>query len=97
MDTSFGGDGKVVTDLTRHDDWASALAIQADGKIVVAGGAGYARFGVARYNSDGTLDATFGVNGKVMTDFTSGGTPPPGWPSRRTAGSSLSARPPGTA
>ena len=31
-----------------------------------------AKFALARYNSDGTLDATFGVNGKVMTDFTSG-------------------------
>ncbi len=69
LDTSFGGDGKVVTNLTRRDDGASALAIQADGKIVLAGWAGY---GVARYNSDGTLDASFGGDGKVMTDFTSG-------------------------
>ncbi len=69
LDTSFGGDGKVVTNLTRRADGASALAIQADGKVVVVGWAG---FGVARYNRDGTLDATFGVSGKVMTDFTSG-------------------------
>ena len=54
---------------------ASALAIQADGKIVVAGGAGY---GVARFNSDGTLDASFGGDGKVMTDFTSGSDYAPG-------------------
>ena len=31
------------------------------------------KFALARYNSDGTLDASFGVKGKVMTDFTSGG------------------------
>ena len=73
LDTSFGGDGKVVTDLTRSDwdDWASALAIQADGKIVVAGGTARLRR-VARFNSDGTLDASFGVDGKVRTGFASG-------------------------
>ena len=49
LDTSFGEDGKVVTeivtDLTHGhwDDWASALALQADGKIVIAGGARYRR------------------------------------------------------
>ena len=63
LDTSFGGDGKVVTNLTRRDDAASALAIQADGKIVVAGD------GVARYNSDGTLDTRFSGDGKVKTSF----------------------------
>jgi uncharacterized delta-60 repeat protein len=63
LDTSFGGDGKVVTNLTRRDDAASALAIQADGKIVVAGD------GIARYNSDGTLDTSFSGDGKLMTGF----------------------------
>ena len=69
LDTRFGGDGKVVTNRTHGhwDDWASALAIQADGKIVLAGGA---RYRVARLNSNGTLDASFGVDGKVVTDFT---------------------------
>ena len=37
-----------------------------------AGQPGLDKFALARYNSDGTLDATFGVKGKVMTDFTSG-------------------------
>ncbi len=71
LDPSFGGAGKVVTDLTHSnwDDWASALAIQADGKIVVAGGA---RYRVARFGSDGTLDASFGSDGKVRIAFTSG-------------------------
>jgi uncharacterized delta-60 repeat protein len=68
LDTSFGRDGKVVTNLTHShwDDWASALAIQADGKIVLAGGE---RYRVARYNSDCTLDATFGGDGKMRTGF----------------------------
>ena len=50
------------------------MAIQADGKIVAVGTAGEPRrqFALARYNSDGTLDATFGGDGKVMTDFSAG-------------------------
>ena len=69
LDTSFGGDGKVVTNLTRRNDAASALAIQADGKIVLARGGG---FGVARYSSDGTLDASFSGDGRAFVNFTSG-------------------------
>ena len=38
LDVSFSGDGKVVTDITSADsDTANAMAIQGDGKIVVAG------------------------------------------------------------
>ena len=49
--------------------------IARDGRIVVVGTAAAQRYGdtkfaLARYNSDGTLDASFGVNGKVETDFT---------------------------
>jgi hypothetical protein len=39
LDSTFSGDGEVTTDLTRRADFAAAIAIQADGKIVVAGGA----------------------------------------------------------
>ena len=71
LDTTFGGDGRVVTNLPHGREAASAVAIQADGKIVVAGegGAG-GRFALVRYNSDGSLDATFGGDGEVTTDFT---------------------------
>jgi uncharacterized delta-60 repeat protein len=76
LDPSFGGDGRVTTDLSRRGDFAGAIAIQADGKIVVAGGAAFdsrnPRFGLARYNMDGTLDTGFGGDGRVTTDFTSG-------------------------
>ena len=41
LDTSFGGDGKVTTDVTARGDFASKVAIQADGKIVVVGGASW--------------------------------------------------------
>jgi uncharacterized delta-60 repeat protein len=75
LDTSFSGDGRVTTNFTRGDDLADHLAIQADGKIVAAGTAGSfsrnARFALARYNGDGTLDTTFSENGKVTTEFTS--------------------------
>ena len=81
LDATFGVDGKVMTDFTSGVDSANGVAIQADGKIVVVGPAGSydrnqgrTKFALARYNSDGTLDATFGGDGKVMTDFTSGGT-----------------------
>jgi uncharacterized delta-60 repeat protein len=72
LDTSFGGDGKVITNFTRRFDAAAAVAIQADGKIVTAGGAGFSntKFALARYNTDGTLDTTFGGDGRVTTNFT---------------------------
>ncbi len=70
LDTTFGGDGKVATNFTSEDDFATSIALQADGKIVVAGGVGgVSRFGLARYNTDGTLDTTFGGDGKVITRF----------------------------
>jgi uncharacterized delta-60 repeat protein len=67
----FGIRGKVRTDFG-GDDVANALAIQRDGRIVVAGRTGPA-FAVARYTQDGRLDPTFGDGGKVVTDF---GAPP---------------------
>jgi uncharacterized delta-60 repeat protein len=73
LDPSFGGDGKVTTDVGGLDQ-ADGVAIQRDGKIVVAGsagGAGGRDFAVARYNADGSLDPTFGGDGKVTTDFAS--------------------------
>jgi uncharacterized delta-60 repeat protein len=73
LDPAFGGDGKVTTNLTAGVDSATSVAIQADRKIVVAGGAGGAggRFGLARYNLDGSLDTTFGGDGTVTTNFSS--------------------------
>jgi uncharacterized delta-60 repeat protein len=67
-DVKFGTSGKVLTLIAPTSD-ASAVALQADGKIVVAGGAGYADFALARYDADGRLDPTFGDGGTVVTDF----------------------------
>lgn len=68
LDAAFGNGGRVITVLTKFDDLARAIALQSDGKIVVAGEAD-SDFAVARYNSDGSLDATFDGDGKVSTSI----------------------------
>lgn len=76
LDPTFDGDGKVTTDFAAGSEGAEAVAIQADGKIVVAGSAsfsgGVSDFALARYNADGSLDTGFEGDGKVVTDFSSG-------------------------
>jgi uncharacterized delta-60 repeat protein len=75
-DPLFSGDGKVVTDLSARGDFAAAVAVQTDGKIVVAGSAAFdgrnPKFALVRYKPNGTLDTSFGGDGKVVTNFTSG-------------------------
>ncbi|MFD8147058.1 calcium-binding protein [Streptomyces sp. NPDC059708] len=72
LDTSFDGDGKVTTDFAANSlDGAADLALQPDGRIVAAG-ISQADFGVARYNTNGSLDSGFGTGGKVHTDVSSG-------------------------
>lgn len=70
LDNSFDTDGKVSTIFSAADAKAKALAIQSDGKIVVAGlssDGSVERFAVARYNTNGSLDNTFDSDGKVTT------------------------------
>jgi uncharacterized delta-60 repeat protein len=74
LDTSFGNGGKVTTSFPDFPGaYGSAMAIQPDGKIVVVGEAesssGTRVFAIARYNTDGSLDSTFGKKGEVTTDF----------------------------
>jgi uncharacterized delta-60 repeat protein len=73
LDSTFGNGGRVTTDFAGNRDQAFALALQSDGKIVAAGSAivsgAQPDFALARYNSDGSLDSTFGSGGKVTTDF----------------------------
>ena len=74
LDTTFGDGGTVRTGFR---DWEMAVGvdIQRDGKIVAAGtslspdGLSPSGFAVARYNCDGSLDATFGDGGKIVTEF----------------------------
>jgi uncharacterized delta-60 repeat protein len=75
LDTTFSGDGKLTTDFTPGADLVFyGLAIQTDGKLVVAGVAG-GEFALARYKTDGSLDTTFSADGKVTTNFTRYGDP----------------------
>jgi uncharacterized delta-60 repeat protein len=68
LDKTFDGDGKVGTEFSAGFDAAFSVLIQPDGRIVAAGEA-EGDFALARYNSDGTLDTTFGGSGMVVTDF----------------------------
>jgi uncharacterized delta-60 repeat protein len=87
LDSSFGTNGKVSTDFGGAGDVAQGVALQGDGKLVVAGctatpgvtaalescgkttGGNPGDFALARYNTNGALDPSFGVNGLVTTDF----------------------------
>jgi uncharacterized delta-60 repeat protein len=72
LDNSFSVDGKVTTDFGTDDDYGYSVAIQPDGKIVVCGQTIPITdndFAVARYNTDGSLDNSFGVAGKVTFDL----------------------------
>jgi uncharacterized delta-60 repeat protein len=66
LDTTFGVNGIVITDINNSQDHIYGLAIQSDFKIVAVGDT---HFSVARYNSDGALDTTFGYNGIVTTQI----------------------------
>src|SRR5205814_9738233 len=77
LDNSFG-EGGIVTTTFPEGSYASDVALQADGKIIAAGTvfvdftpgeSSNTDFALARYNPDGTLDATFGNGGEVSTDF----------------------------
>ena len=74
IDTTFGNKGVVIT-LFGNQNWANSVAIQSDGKIVVAGSterpSGNTDFLLIRYLSQGTLDSSFGNNGIVTIDFDS--------------------------
>jgi uncharacterized delta-60 repeat protein len=81
LDPSFGISGTVSTDFARSVDSAQALLLQSDGKLVAVGRADYWycppndyceehwHYGIARYRSNGQLDASFGVSGTTAVTF----------------------------
>lgn len=75
LDSSFSSDGKVMLDFAPgKEDHAMNLEIQPDGKILVGGTSldlYTSDFGLARFNSDGSLDNSFGTSGKVTTSISS--------------------------
>jgi uncharacterized delta-60 repeat protein len=76
LDTSFDGDGITTVDPSGGGGTAWGVALQADGKIVVAGqdwnGALGYDFGVARLNTNGSLDTTFSGDGLLTTNIFGG-------------------------
>jgi uncharacterized delta-60 repeat protein len=71
LDPNFGVGGKVIADFNGASDVAEEVFIQSDKKIVVAGTSN-GKFALIRYNSDGSVDSTFGTNGKIVTTITPG-------------------------
>lgn len=75
LDTSFGGDGIILTTIGTGSDIGYSVAVQSDGKIVVGGvsnNGSNTDFAMVRYNSDGSLDTTFSSDGKVTTAIGTG-------------------------
>jgi uncharacterized delta-60 repeat protein len=72
LDTTFGATGKFLTTVGTGADTANAVALQADGKIVVGGRAASLGMALVRYNSDGSLDTTFDSDGRVTTIVSTG-------------------------
>jgi len=74
LDLTFDGDGIVTTPIGSSNEIATAISLQSNGKIIVGGfsfNGGNDDFALVRYNSNGTLDSSFGTGGKVTTDFSS--------------------------
>ncbi|HEX9928603.1 MAG TPA: FG-GAP-like repeat-containing protein [Pyrinomonadaceae bacterium] len=72
-DTSFDGDGIALTEVNGNSVAATAVNLQSDGKIVVSGTTvnstlAYS-FAVVRFNSNGSIDSSFGTNGIVITNI----------------------------
>ncbi len=74
LDEGFGNKGKVVTDFGASSEEINDIALQEDGRIVVAGSVNRSlslntNMGLARYSTDGSLDNEFGTEGKVVVNF----------------------------
>src|SRR5204863_4059157 len=73
LDPTFGTGGKMIAALDPGGDQLTAIALQADGKIVAAGSVIHDNwqlsFLVARFNPNGTLDSNFGNGGTILTNF----------------------------
>ena len=76
LDITFGDDGKVITNVGTFNDRGNTIAIQNDGKIVVAGqsyNGTISLFTILRYETNGSLDPTFGNEGVAFVSFGASG------------------------
>ncbi|MCJ7432362.1 MAG: cadherin domain-containing protein, partial [Anaerolineales bacterium] len=69
LDPTFGTNGIVIADLGSSSDSVSDIALQPDGRIIMMGSATSQLPILMRYNSNGSVDATFGTNGKLTLNF----------------------------
>ncbi len=73
VDTTFGGTGLVITDIAGFADWGRTVSLLPNGKIVVTGETmdimAATSYALVRYNYDGSLDTSFGVNGFSIGKF----------------------------
>lgn len=76
LDNTFGATGRITVDLYNKNDYLNSIVMQ--GSKIIAAGTTFndnantdADFGITRINSDGTVDNTFGIQGKVKTDYSS--------------------------
>lgn len=77
IDATFGTNGFVNTTVVNEGGYTNMMKLQSDGKILVTGcfstngssNASYFDFCTARYNTDGSIDTTFGINGYAITGF----------------------------
>jgi uncharacterized delta-60 repeat protein len=73
-DNTYDFDGVALVEVVPGYNFGYAMALQGDGKIVQTGAAqnSVINCGTVRYNSDGSIDSTFGVNGIILTNFSPG-------------------------
>lgn len=73
LDNTFGTNGYVITSIDISNDNALGVAIESNGRIIVAGNymnsANKQNIAIMNYNNDGSINSNFGVNGKVMTQI----------------------------
>ncbi len=75
LDITFGSGGLVSTDFNSLNEHGTAMVIQPDGKIILVGSgiintADHMDFCIARYHTDGSLDMSFGIDGKANFEIT---------------------------
>lgn len=73
LDVTFNGNGRVLATFNVFDSAVHSMVLQPDGKIIAGGTVSnhgiFSQFGLARFNSDGSPDTSFGTAGLVIGDF----------------------------